>query len=143
MSCELISKEKFDSKWIPEPFSGCWIWTGSVDRDGYGMIGRNHTTYIAHRISWLIYKSQIPDGLLICHKCDTPGCVNPDHLFLGTDRDNADDSVLKGRKRKKLSPEQALMIRSSTKGTSVLARELKVNESTIYKIRKRIKWKWL
>ncbi len=92
---------RFDSKWIPDPTSGCWLWTASVDRNGYGWfqngVGRAAK---AHRISHELHVGPIPRGLNVCHKCDVPGCVNPDHLFLGTHKDNVDDKVQKGRQAK-------------------------------------------
>ncbi len=89
----------FNEKWMPEPNSGCWLWTAYVDRDGYGNITINRKPTPAHRASWELFKGTIPKGLLVCHKCDTPACVNPDHLFLGTHKDNIRDSFAKGRKR--------------------------------------------
>lgn len=89
---------RFMRKWTPEPFSGCWLWTASA-RNGYGsMAGENGTTNrIASRISWELHRGPIPDGLDVLHQCDTPLCVNPDHLFLGTTTDNMEDAKRKGR----------------------------------------------
>lgn len=82
--------------------SGCILWTGSVTSDGYGVMGiRRNKQYRAHRITWEIANGrEIPDGIFICHTCDTPLCVNADHLFLGTPRDNMLDMVTKGRRYK-------------------------------------------
>lgn len=79
----------------------CWTWTG-VCRRGYGIIERHDDTervLLAHRVSWTIANGAIPDGLLVCHKCDNPPCVNPDHLFLGDHKANAADMIAKGRGR--------------------------------------------
>jgi hypothetical protein len=76
----------------------CWIWTGKKDNKGYGIVsllGFNK----AHRLSWYFYRGEIPDGLLVCHHCDVTSCVNPDHLFLGTYKDNNLDKVMKNRQR--------------------------------------------
>ncbi len=95
-------KHKFEQKFIPEPNSGCWIWTDFVKEDGYGAFHYNagKRSYIstgAHRASYQIYNGEIPSGLLVCHKCDTKSCVNPKHLFLGTYSDNILDLVGKGK----------------------------------------------
>ncbi len=77
----------------------CWLWTGGHLPTGYGMIkveGKHRGT---HRVMWEIVNGPIPAGLLVCHKCDTPACCNPAHLFLGTYFDNAWDSIDKGRYR--------------------------------------------
>lgn len=100
----------------------CWTWTGARNAKGYGVkrnaVARGKCENIqAHRMSWLLFNSEIPDGLIICHRCDNPSCVNPAHLFLGTPKDNMDDKIAKGRGKNpplaplKFSPEQAEEIR--------------------------------
>jgi hypothetical protein len=74
---------------------GCWLWVGALDRDGYGMFERGR----AHIYSYEYWKGPIPEGMFVCHSCDTPGCVKPDHLWLGTPKENMVDSALKGRRR--------------------------------------------
>lgn len=89
------SKPKpFEHKYVPDPNSGCWLWTSGWDKAGYGQASDNVR---AHRLAWQMYFGEIPDGLLVCHSCDTPCCVNPSHLFLGTPHDNMRDKVSKGR----------------------------------------------
>src|SRR5947207_548479 len=94
------AKERFDAKWTPEPFSGCWIWTGARSLNGYGVMGMPHINRNAHRISWEIHRGIIPNKICVLHRCDTPSCVNPDHLFLGSLKDNTRDMVKKGRDKK-------------------------------------------
>lgn len=85
-----------------EPNSGCWLWSGGINERGYGIIGlgtREMGVAKAHRVSWEQHNGPLPDGANVLHKCDTPACVNPDHLFLGTLADNARDMVRKGRNK--------------------------------------------
>lgn len=77
---------------------GCWIWNGPIFKDGYGAIGIRRTgAHRAHRVSYSTFVGPIPDGLWVLHRCDTPACVNPEHLFIGTAKDNAADKEAKGR----------------------------------------------
>jgi hypothetical protein len=95
-------KERFATKWMPEPFSGCWLWTGGINTWGYGVLHRRgaHESISAHRAAWELHRGPIPNGLFVLHKCDTRMCVNPDHLFLGTQRDNIHDCMAKGRNKR-------------------------------------------
>ena len=90
-------KQRFEEKYAPEPNSGCWLWTAGINNYGYGRITEKGRKKLAHRVSWEIHNSPIPDGLQCLHFCDQPSCVNPSHLFLGTHRDNMADKVAKGR----------------------------------------------
>lgn len=98
----------------------CILFTGHLNTDGYGRFWHNKTRYLAHRAAYEIFCGPIPDDLQVCHRCDTPACVNPDHLFLGTQDDNIRDMVAKGRQNSrngvhhnlaKLNPEKAFEIR--------------------------------
>jgi len=78
---------------------GCWIWTGPKNRDGYGRSTAQGIPYLAHRAAYELLVAPIPEGLKVCHSCDKPACINPEHLFIGTQADNINDSVRKGRWR--------------------------------------------
>lgn len=143
--------DTFREMHIPEPMSGCWLWTGAINNKGYGTLSRqvNKKTQLtyAHRFSWEHHTGPIPEGMCVCHKCDVPCCVNPDHLFLGTRQDNSDDMVAKGRSNRgegrwkaKLNEGKVRDIRSSNKPQTVLAKELGVTVGTIYKALHRETW---
>lgn len=106
-------KDKYESYIYPEPNTGCWIWAGDHS-NLYGRFTFNGKRQLAHRISYQLHKGEIPSNMFVCHRCDSPFCVNPDHLFVGTAKDNVHDMMKKGRRRgsNKLSEEQVKMIRS-------------------------------
>lgn len=81
-----------------EKGDGCWEWNAARNRGGYGQLQIGRRPYVAHRVSWTIANGPIPDGLIVRHTCDNPPCVRPDHLETGTLKDNAQDTVLRGRK---------------------------------------------
>lgn len=93
----LDSITRFNEKWIGEPNSGCWLWDGAISTNGYGAFRFNNKTVPAHRASYMLFTGNINSGFEICHKCDTPSCVNPSHLFLGTHKDNMVDASRKGK----------------------------------------------
>lgn len=76
---------------------GCWIWQGGKNKDGYGAATVNGKYINAHRLSFKLNIGEIPKGMFVCHTCDTPSCINPEHLFLGTHEDNMKDMKKKGR----------------------------------------------
>jgi hypothetical protein len=91
-------EERFYQKVEQPPYSAaCWIWLAAKSPQGYGHFFFNGRVDKAHRASWEIHNGAIPDDLMVLHKCDNPRCVNPEHLFLGTHQDNADDKMRKGR----------------------------------------------
>lgn len=118
----------FETRYIPVTESGCWLWIGPISRE-YGLYNRRGMRERAHRAAYILFKGPIPEGLCVCHRCDTPSCVNPAHLFLGTRKDNWDDMRSKNRhfyqdaefmtvmrNKRKLSDEWKQRISASKKG---------------------------
>lgn len=130
----------------------CWLWTGCKS-DGHGQICVNYKMIGTHRVSWELFRGPIPEGLCVLHKCDVRNCVNPDHLFLGTKRDNAVDCMNKGRHSRgerngqaRLTESDVLAIFAELKGgksQNAIARERGVCQYTIYAIANGINWKHL
>lgn len=153
--CKMATlRERFEAKFIPEPNSGCWLWTAAVNRGGYGSIGtgRKAQTMLAHRAAYELYCAPVPADMDVLHKCDTPACVNPAHLRLGTAADNVRDMVQKGRGKTRdqrgtkhhnarLKEDDILFIRSSPEPREVLAIRFGCSEQHIANIRNRQKWK--
>ena len=127
--------------------NGCWQWRAHTDKDGYGVLPGDRKNTRAHRLSYELHKGQISDGFVICHHCDNPGCVNPDHLFVGTSKDNAQDALQKGRAyvgekngRSKLTKENIKEILSSELNGVQLAKKFGVTRSTINRVKRREAW---
>lgn len=103
-------RERFEEKVLPEPMSGCHLWTAFANNMGYGTIGlggnRGKKAY-AHRVAWTLENGDIPEGRCVLHRCDNPLCVNVDHLFLGTKLDNSRDMVRKGRQSRNPLPTES------------------------------------
>lgn len=94
----MIPQKYQDLFWEKVNTSGdCWEWTASHDPKGYGFFGVAGRVMRAHRVSYVMHKGEIPDDLIVCHSCDNPKCVNPNHLWLGTHKDNAIDREAKNR----------------------------------------------
>ncbi len=125
-----------DRFWAKVDKSGdCWIWRGSTNNRGYGAIEYSYTNgkqvmQAAHRVAWILTNGPIPEGMMVCHRCDNPPCVRPDHLFLGSGFDNMADMAVKGRSLKgirnhkaRLTPEDIETIRDE-RARGVPLREL-------------------
>ncbi len=99
----------FEQRFIPEPNSGCWIWTGMRHHGSqYGVFCFRRKSVRAHRASWEIYRGPVENGMCVLHKCDVPMCVNPDHLFVGTQLENIADRHSKGRTKSAIGSRQHL-----------------------------------
>ena len=137
------------------PKNQCWEWQGSRGKASHGQTWAYSKHILAHRLSYLLHKGPIPEGLLVCHSCDNPPCINPKHLFLGTFQDNIDDMMKKGRHAKikglrgstngnsKLNNKQVKAIKKKLKdGVTILklAKEFKVSRMLLYYIRDGKQW---
>jgi hypothetical protein len=135
---------------------GCWLWTRSVMKSGgYGQMTVNKQWWRAHVLSWTIANGPVPDGMCVCHECDVPRCVRPDHLFLGTRNDNMQDMIQKGRAihpkgidspNARLSEKKVLEIsRLNKSGVSgaELGRRFKISKTHAMNIVNGKKWKHL
>jgi hypothetical protein len=158
-----------ENRSIPEPNSGCWLWLGEL-RANYGIAYPvrssrhlpNRGRVLAHRVSWEAVNGPIPKGMKVCHRCDVPSCVNPDHLFLGTQTENMADMIAKSRgawqqgcplprvrgeahPRAKLTAEQVREIRRywDTKTDTLyrMARRYGVSLDTVWKAAHRMTWR--
>ena len=155
---DVSEKQRFWQKVRKSGNDECWEWTAARCRFGYGRFTVDGRDVAAHRYSWESYNGKIPDGLLVLHHCDNPGCVNPNHLFLGTQQDNVDDMMAKGRgffpgpkdktnigrHLRKLSVEQVKQIKKlSAHGfsQSMLGRMFGVTSANISSIQRGITWK--
>ncbi|QBQ54929.1 HNH endonuclease signature motif containing protein [Nitrosococcus wardiae] len=130
--------------------TGCLMWIGAKNKNGYGCISVEGKTKTASRLAYELFIGPIPDGMIVCHRCDFPLCIEPNHLFLGTDTDNRRDCKKKGRAngargernvKAKLKEHDVIVIRSSSARSGVLANKYGVSRSTIKRIRSGKIWR--
>lgn len=133
--------------------NGCWIWQGFKDKRGYGFtrLGNDRKTKSAHRFSYKTFRGEIPEGLCVCHRCDNPSCINPDHFFLGTHKQNSQDAAQKNRmthgvrvNTAKLSEQQVLEITrryAAGERTMVLVSEFGVSKHAIRRVLNKGNWR--
>jgi hypothetical protein len=146
-----ITKERIENKVERIPEGGCWVWMGTTTVRGYGQIISNNRKHYAHRASYEAFIGEIPKGMHVCHACDNVYCVNPAHLFLGTQKQNLEDMARKGRSTKgernpmsKLNKEDVKDIKylfSTGLSDSEISIEFSVCRQTINNIRNGKVWK--
>lgn len=149
--------ERFWAKVNVTSTKDCWEWQGSRHKFGYGWFSNGHKAGGAHRFSWQLKNGPIPDGMLVCHRCDNPACVNPAHLFLGTNADNMADMARKGRAkggchpgvgcaRAKLDDATVIAIRQrKARGERAvnIAKTFNIQPATVRQICRRATWRHL
>lgn len=129
--------------------SGCWEWVGSKDGRGYGVFCRGNKTCRAHRISYEAYKGKIPADMVICHSCDNPSCINPDHLRVGTMKENMADREARGRRdvkgeqigTSKLTESDVREIRSSSLSLAAISEKYGIDKSNAWLVKTGRSWK--
>lgn len=129
---------------------GCWVWNKSVASSGYGQIRWNYTNYRANRASYIVFKGEIPDGMVVRHTCDNKLCINPDHLILGSCKQNSEDMVARNRQakgmkngRSKLSENDVRAIKSSALSCSKTAKKFGISKSQAHKIMTGKAWSFI
>jgi hypothetical protein len=144
--------DRLETYSTPEPNSGCLLWTGSVFNSGYPRLHWKGKSQIATRLTWVAAHGPIPEGMEVCHKCDVPTCVNPDHLWLGTPKQNSQDREAKGRGAgwrglppprgggAKLTEAQVRAIRMDPRNGAVVGRAYGVGRACVSAIRTRTAW---
>jgi hypothetical protein len=147
----LSEKDRFFKR-VGKLDSGCWLWLGSLNT-GYGQFRRDDGSIVlAHRFSYVLHNETAVDGLVVMHKCDTPRCVNPEHLILGTQAENVQDMRQKGREKhrslsgsdhgmSKLTEMQVKEIRDSKETGPAIAQRIGISTTTVYDVRNRRIWK--
>lgn len=146
---ELTGKDwaRFDAKYEKKGVWACWEWTASTDRRGYGQFWLGKPVF-AHRVAWVRRYGPIPADLHVCHRCDNPTCVNPNHLFLGTQADNMADKTEKKRHSygethgcAKLTEDRVRAIRADDRLLREIAADYGVSQVTVSHIKTRRIWR--
>ena len=135
----------------PDQKTGCWLWTGALNNKGYGVIkigGRKGKLCLAHRVSYETYVESIPSQQCVLHHCDVRNCINPKHLFIGTNKENSEDMVIKERSARgerqgtsKLTATDVLSIRKDSRMHRVIAADFGISRTNVGVIKSHKSWK--
>lgn len=146
---EIIDDAFFAARSKVNDETGCLEWTRHIDRRGYGTLKHKQKHRFAHRMMWEYKFGPIPEGMNICHKCDNPKCLNPNHLFVGTTQDNVSDKMVKGRFKPvtgerngcaKLTADQIEAIRLDPRPQHVIAKDYGISQSNVSLIKQGKTW---
>jgi hypothetical protein len=145
-----VATERIEKKVERIPEGGCWVWMGTTTVRGYGQIEHKTKKLYAHRASYEAFVGPIPQGMYVCHTCDNVSCVNPNHLFLGTQKQNLQDMARKGRSTRgeknpgaKLTEEQVNQIRTMDGTCSFISKIFNVSSSSISAIKRKERWSYV
>lgn len=123
--------------------SGCLLWTAYVDEWGYGRLSWEGKIIGAHQAAWIVHRGPIPEGAQVLHHCDTPPCIEIEHLYLGSNERNTHDKVMRGRSRTKITPCIAFQIIADPRSAAIVADQFGVSPSLVTAIRRGERWKYL
>lgn len=147
--------ERFAEKFVKNAWTGCWEWIAARHKAGHGKFAvSSKDIQFAHRVSWMLHRGDIPDGMWVLHKCDNPRCVNPEHLYLGDHAQNTADMVSRGRANPpkhqgkqvswaKLSVEAVMDIRTKRVSINEFAKIYGVGRATVHDAQSGKKWTFL
>lgn len=143
-----VSLEEIMSRYVVDEATGCWNYTGTPGAK-YGVVTQFKNNEKAHRASYRLHKGEVPQGVFVCHRCDNPRCINPDHLFLGTPAENSADMAAKGRstqgERQPLSKLNAAQVEEIRARVDVagraFAKRFGVSEATVSMVRSGKTWR--
>lgn len=140
--------EKLDAFSTPVTESGCLLWERKLNSAGYGVVCHQGKWLLAHRVSWEIANGPIPEGLYVLHKCDTPACLRPEHLYIGSQKENIADCINRGRfargednSKAGLTNRDVLDIRESEDCIKDIADKYGLHKRTVYAIRSKESWR--
>jgi hypothetical protein len=130
-----------------DEITGCWLWRGWLSSKGYSRLRDGAKFVYGHRALWIELHGPLSAGQCVCHRCDVPRCVNPEHLFVGSNADNHADKIAKGRQARgegiaqaKLTAQQVLAIRAHPGRQASIAAVYGINQTQVSQIKRRVKW---